>query len=212
MHQNTPESLQIGTRADLTIILAHGRGRSPDDMRALADRLDIDNVRYVFPVATNNTWYPALFQDAVADNEPWLSAAIAHYDDLVLREIAAGTPAERIFIGGFSQGACLTAEFLARHPRRYAGAILWTGGLIGPDGMTWPENQEFVDMPAYISTSENDPWVPPQRVRETHSWLRRCGAMATMMIFKERDHGVIDEEIGPVRGMIERQRRALIPV
>jgi len=212
MHDNKPEILQVGPHADLTIFLVHGRGHSPRDMRPLAERLGVTNVRYIFPAATDNTWYPKPFQHPVEDNEPWLSAAIAHYEDLVTRELAAGTPAERIIIGGFSQGACLTNEFLARHPRRYAGAIIWTGGLIGPPGTIWPHNDKLEDMPAYISTSENDPWVPAPRVRESHAWLRSCGASATMMIFKERDHGVIDEEIGPVRGMIERQRRNVLSI
>jgi phospholipase/carboxylesterase len=209
MHHNKPEELLVGERADLTIISVHGRGRSPDDMRALAKRLRLDNVRYLFPVATNNTWYPALFMDPIADNEPSLSAAIAHYEDLVSSLISQGTPAERIVVGGFSQGACLTAEFLARHPRRYAAAVLWTGGLIGPEGTTWPLQPVLAGLPVYISTSETDPWVPAPRVRETHHWLKASGASATMMIFQEREHGVLDEEVGAVRSMIERTRSSV---
>ena len=206
MHQNTPEELQVGERADLTIIFAHGRGRSPDDMRALAERLRLNNVRYLFPVATNNTWYPALFMDPIAANEPSLSDAIAHYESLVSGLVEEGVPANKIVVGGFSQGACLTAEFMARHPRPYAAAVLWTGGLIGPPGTTWPVRGELADLPVFISTSETDPWVPPPRVRETHNWLQACGASATMMIFQEREHGVLDEEVGAVRSMIERAR------
>jgi phospholipase/carboxylesterase len=208
MHQNPPEQLLIGDHADLTIIFAHGRGRSPADMRALAERLAIDNVRYLFLLASGNTWYPALFQDPIASNEPSLSAAIAHYEDVVSGLIADGTPAGSIVVGGFSQGACLTAEFMARHPRRFAAAVLWTGGLIGPPGTEWPLRRELSGMPAYVSTSENDPWVPPERVRETHGWLQASGASATMMIFREREHGVLDEEVAAVRSMLERARMA----
>lgn len=206
MHQNKPEELQVGERADLTIISVHGRGRSPDDMRALAARLGLDNVRYLFPVASDKTWYPALFMDPIADNEPSLSDAIAHYESLVSGLIAEGTPADRIVVGGFSQGACLTVEFMARHPRRYAAALLWTGGLIGPPGTHWPARRELEGLPVYITTSLTDPWVPAPRVRETHGWLQSCGASAMMMIFQEREHGVLDEEIGAARAMIERAR------
>ena len=206
MHHNQPEEMQVGDRADFTIVLAHGRGRSTADMRALAQRLALDNVRYLFLVAENSTWYPKLFQDQIADNEPSLSDAIAHYETIIKGLEGKGTPSSRIIVGGFSQGACLTAEFLARHPRPYAAAILWTGGLIGPEGTSWPIRQELHDLPVFISTSETDPWVPPLRVRETHAWLRACGASPTMLIFPERDHGVIDEEIFAVRAMIERIR------
>jgi predicted esterase len=206
VHQNKPEEMHVGSRADLTIVLAHGRGRSPADMRALADRLALDNVRYLFLVAENSTWYPKLFQDPIADNEPSLSDAIAHYQSIIAGLENEGTPASRIVVGGFSQGACLTAEFLARHPRQYAAAILWTGGLIGPEGTTWLVRPELRDLPVFISTSENDLWVPPPRVRETHAWLRDSGASPSMLIFKEREHGVIDEEVHAVRSMIERLR------
>lgn len=206
MHHNTPEDWVIGEREDLTVVLAHGRGRSPADMRPLAERLNLGNVRYKFLLATNNTWYPALFQDPIADNEPSLSAAIAYYDAVIAELVASGTPLERIVVGGFSQGACLTAEFIARHPRRYAAAILWTGGLIGPEGTVWQPAPAIKGMPVFLSTSETDPWVPPPRVRETHRWLEDNGASVTMMIFNEREHGVLDEEVGAVRSMLERVR------
>jgi phospholipase/carboxylesterase len=35
----------------------------------------------------------------------------------------------RIAFYGFSQGACLATEFVARHAQRYAGLLAFTGGL-----------------------------------------------------------------------------------
>jgi predicted esterase len=34
---------------------------------------------------------------------------------------------------GFSQGACLAAEFAARHPQKLGGVVGYSGGLIGPE-------------------------------------------------------------------------------
>ena len=219
MHTNPPEERfdrPIGEKnfaernraasADLTIILVHGRGQSPDDMAVLADRLDLSGVRYLFPRADGNTWYPDKFMAPIANNEPFLSAAIAHYETVVAGVLAEGVPASRIIVGGFSQGACLSAEYLARHPRRFGAAVLWTGGLIGPRGTVWPLPGVLRGMPAFISTAENDPWVPAERVRETYDWLLQSGAEPDMTIFEERDHGVLDEEIEAVRNMIERVR------
>jgi len=218
MHTNPPEERFDGESgekkfaarnadADLTIILVHGRGQSPDDMAALADRLALTGVRYLFPRADSNTWYPDKFMAPIASNEPFLSAAIAHYEKLVSGLLAEGVPAERIIVGGFSQGACLSAEYLARHPRRFGGAVLWTGGLIGPRGTIWPLHSVLRGMPAFISTAENDPWVPAERVRETYDWLIQSGAAPAMKIYDERDHGVLDEEIVAVREMIEGVRK-----
>lgn len=206
MHHNEPQELLTGPRQDLTVILMHGRGRSPADMHLLAVRLGIPNVRFLFPEAEGHTWYPKLFQDPIADNEPSLSAALNHYDGIVETVLAAGTPLERIVVGGFSQGACLTAEFLARSPRRYGGVVLWTGGLIGPDGTDWPVRRVLAGVPVYLTTSEIDPWVPPQRVRETARWLRACGAAVELKIFDDRPHSVDDVEIDTARVLLEQTR------
>lgn len=206
MHDNPVESLSLGKGSDLTIVLVHGRTQSPQDMRVHAERLALDNVTFLFPLATGNTWYPGLFMAPIADNEPALSAAIGHYEAIVSDLIAKGTPAHRIVVGGFSQGACLTSEFLARHPRRYAATILWTGGLIGPAGTVWPLRPILSGMPAYITTAENDPWVPTDRVRETYDWLRQSGARPELDIFEDREHGVLDVEIAAARRMVETVR------
>jgi phospholipase/carboxylesterase len=42
--------------------------------------------------------------------------------------IASGLPAEHIMLLGFSQGACLTLEYAARHAQRYGGIIGLSGG------------------------------------------------------------------------------------
>lgn len=208
MHDNAVERVTRGSRSDLTIVIVHGRTQSPEDMMVHAERLDLDNVTYLFPRATDNTWYPAKFQAPIAENEPALSTAIAHYETIVSDLIAQGTPAESIVVGGFSQGACLTSEFIARHPRRYGAAVIWTGGLIGPAGTVWPLRSTLSGMPAFITTADNDPWVPSDRARETYEWMLQSGARPNLKIFKERDHCVLDEEIAAARQMIESVRNA----
>lgn len=201
MHQNPPVERHIGS-PEATIILVHGRTLDAAYMSALADRLALDNVRYIFPQADANTWYPKGFLAPLAENEPNLSAALAHYDSIVTGLLNQGLPPDRLVIGGFSQGACLTAEYLARHPRRYRAAILWTGGLIGPPGTAWPLAPEIAGMPVYLTTSRTDPFVPAQRVEETNAWLSASGARPSTTIFAEREHLVSNEEIIAARGLI----------
>lgn len=208
MHDNAVERMTRGNRSDLTIVLVHGRTQSPEDMKVHADRLGLDNVTYLFPRASDNTWYPAKFQAPIAENEPALSAAIAHYEAIVSGLIAQGVRAESIVVGGFSQGACLTSEFIARHPRPYGAAVIWTGGLIGPAGTVWPLRSALSGMPAFITTADNDPWVPSDRARETYEWMLQSGARPNLKIFRERDHCVLDEEIAAARQMIESVRNA----
>ena len=119
------------------------------------------DVAYLLPGAPGNSWYPQSFMAPFAANEPWLSRSLANQARLIEGVIAAGVPPERIVLGGFSQGACLTAETLVRAPRRYGAGIIFTGGLIGPPGTAWPAEPALAGTPVYLSGSEIDPHVPP---------------------------------------------------
>ena len=185
--------------ADAVCILAHGRGGSPDDMARLAAALAVDNVRYLLPGAPGNTWYPQSFMAPFAANEPYLGRSLANHAALVAGVIASGFPTGRIVLGGFSQGACLTAETLVRVPHRYGAALILTGGLIGPAATTWPAAPALAGTPVYLTGSEVDPHVPPARARETERVLAENGASVETRIFADRPHVITAEELGRAR-------------
>ena len=191
-----------GGTPSLTVVLAHGRTLTPAYMQALAERIDLPGIRYIFPALEGNSWYPASFLSPLEANEPDLSAAIAYYESLVGGLLATDVDPRRLLVGGFSQGACLTAEYLHRHPRRLGGAILWTGGLIGPEGTDSTVRPVLAGMPVYLTTSRTDPFIPAARVRQTAEWLRQSGALVTAKIFGERTHEVIDEEMAAARRLL----------
>ena len=203
MHNNPVQTLDTGPEPDWFCILAHGRGGSAADMRELARALGVHGVRFLLPQADNHTWYPQRFLAPLEANAPWLSAAIAQLERIVTGLIGDGIPAGRIFVGGFSQGGCLAAEYLCRHPRPYAGGLIFTGGLIGPPGTVWPVSTALKGVPVLLTSSEADDWVPAARVRETEAWLRRCEARPDMTIFAQRPHAVIVQEIVRARTLIE---------
>jgi phospholipase/carboxylesterase len=180
-------------------ILAHGRGGSPEDMARLAMALDAPDVRFLLPGAPGSTWYPQSFMAPFEANQPWLDRSLANHADLIAEVIAAGMPPERIVLGGFSQGACLTAETLVRAPRRYGAALILTGGLIGPPGTSWPVQPVLAGTPVYLSGSEVDPHVPPARARETEAVLAGSGAVVEMQMFADRPHTVRAEELSAAR-------------
>jgi predicted esterase len=183
-------------------ILVHGRGRSAAEMRDLALSLDAPSVRFVLPEVEGKTWYPQGFMAPLADNEPALSRSLAAYAGVVDAILREGVAAHDIVLGGFSQGACLTAEFLVRHPRPYGAALIFTGGLIGPPGTTWPPAPALRNVPVYLTGSAIDEWVPPARVAETASVLEASGARVRMHLFEDRGHHVCDEEISAARELL----------
>jgi predicted esterase len=201
MHENPPIELDLGQSSGWVVVLAHGRGRSPAHTEELARRLDWP-ARYVLLQADGSTWYPDSFIAPLERNEPGLSAALAHYERAVSGVIASGVAPERIVVGGFSQGACLTSEWLARHPRRLGAALVFTGGRIAPPDTPFAPTPALAGTPVYLGSSRDDTWVPDWRVEETTAWLRASGADATLTMFETREHLVSDQEVDEARALL----------
>ena len=119
------------------------------------------------------------------------------------RAEAAGIPASRIMLLGFSQGACLSLEFSARNARRYGGIACLSGGLIGPDGTPRDYDGSYAGTPAFLGCSDVDGHVPASRVVESSRVLERMGAAVTMKLYPGMGHMVNDDEIEHVRAMME---------
>jgi phospholipase/carboxylesterase len=179
-------------------VLLHGRGRDPDDVLSLAERIGDPEVAWIAPAAAGNSWWPGSFLAPFAENEPWLSSALGVVDAL-LHSLGDHS---RIVLGGFSQGACLAAEYAVRHPRRYGGLLLYTGGFCGPRGTVPPQHGSFEGAPVYLGTSDPDDWVPVWRVQETSSVLSALGAAVTVDVFEGQDHLVNDAEIDAGRALL----------
>jgi phospholipase/carboxylesterase len=166
-------------------------------MLQLARVLEVERVHYLIPAAADDTWYPRRFIEPVAANEPWLTYALEAVDAMVSR--AAGF--DRTVLVGFSQGACLTLEYVARNPRRYDGVAGLVGGLIGADGeLTRPTGLDGT--PLLITTIEGDPWVPEARTRESAAILAEAGADVDLRVFPPGPHGITTEEVEAVRTLI----------
>ena len=195
------------TNGTLAGVLLHGRGSTPEEMIALADRLNFEGCRWVAPAAATGSWYPHRFTAPLDANEPLLSRAIDQCDRAVDEASEHGRiPAARIVVVGFSQGACLATEYALRHPGRCGALVIFTGGLIGPSGTPWrlaPPAATLGGLPVLVTGSDVDEWVPEERVRETARVLTSLGANVRCHIYPGRDHIVSDEELVEAREFIE---------
>lgn len=181
--------------AQRTLIMLHGRGASAEDILSLADHLAVNDYTLIAPQATNHTWYPFSFLEAPSKNEPWLSSALAMLSEIVIDIIKQGTPKEHIFYMGFSQGACLTLEFVARNAAKYGGVVAFTGGLIGDKVYHENYKGDFGGTPVFIGSSDPDPHVPVARVHDTVKVLKSMNAVVTDKIYKNMGHTINAEEI-----------------
>ena len=149
--------------AKAAMVMLHGRGASAKDIFELVPELKQPGFAYLAPQAAGNTWYPNSFLAPIDSNEPELSSALLTIESILaqLREVAI--PFERTIILGFSQGACLSLEFVARNAMRYGGVVGLSGGLIGPDGTPRDYTGSLEGTPVFLGCSDKDPHVPKER-------------------------------------------------
>jgi phospholipase/carboxylesterase len=186
-------------RAQAAMVLAHGRGASAKDILTLAAELEQPGFVYLAPQAANNTWYPYSFLTPIERNEPYLSSALATLDQVLTHVAAAGIPAERTILLGFSQGACLATEFAARNAQRYGGLVGLSGGLIGPDGTPRDYPGTLDGTPVFLGCSDMDPHIPAARVQHSAEVLRQLGGAVTARLYPRMGHTVNEDEIEAVR-------------
>lgn len=195
---HTKKILRAGKKveeAKKALIMIHGRGANAHDILSLANYLAVDDFALLAPEATNNTWYPYSFTAPVSQNEPWLSSSLEVIEALVKDINAEGIASKNIYFLGFSQGACLTLEFVARNATRYGGVVAFTGGLIGE--IIHPENYtgDFNNTPIFIGSSNPDPHVPVQRVHESTKILKSMNAAVTQKLYNGMGHTISQDEI-----------------
>ncbi|MEX1018515.1 MAG: dienelactone hydrolase family protein [Litorilinea sp.] len=183
-------------------ILLHGRGASAQDILSLTPQIAHPTMAFLAPEAANSTWYPYSFLSPRAQNEPYLSSALGVVARLVAEMAARGFEADKIAIGGFSQGACLASEFVARNPQRYGGLIAFSGGLIGAQDEPLEYAGDLAQTPAFIGCSDIDPHIPLQRVEETAQILEELGAKVTKRIYPGMAHTVNAEELDLARALL----------
>lgn len=191
-------------KADAAMILIHGRGATAESILGLADELGRPDFVHLAPQAAGHSWYPYRFIAPLAANEPGLSSGLAVIDGLFHRLDEQGIPPERTLLLGFSQGACLSLEYVARNPRRYGGVAALTGGLLGPLDEPLEQEGSLQGTPIFLGSSDPDPHIPTDRVRESAEVLEGMGAEIDLRLYPGMGHAVNREELSAVRRLMAR--------
>jgi phospholipase/carboxylesterase len=198
MHRHHKQVTTKGTplaQASRAMIMVHGRGATAPAILEVADHLQVADFALLAPQANQHTWYPNSFMAPRDSNEPGLSTGLAVIDELVRDIRAAGIPDEQIYFLGFSQGACLTSEYLARNARRYGGAFIYSGGVIGARIDRSNYSGDFAGTPVLIGCSDIDGHVPLHRVQDTTRIFTEMGAEVTERIYANGPHTINEDEI-----------------
>lgn len=185
--------------ARAAMVMIHGRGASAEDILSLAPMIASPGIAFLAPQAANNTWYPYPFTQPIERNEAWLSSALGRVGQMLALVEGAGIPKEKTYLLGFSQGACLSLEYAARHAMRYGGVFGLSGGLIGPDGTPRNYPGSMDGTPVFLGCSDVDFHIAKERVLESADVFRRLGADVTVRLYPNMGHTINDDEIAFVR-------------
>lgn len=189
--------------ARATAILIHGRGSSADDIMRLVPTIDPDGasgVAYLAPQAAGNSWYPNRFLSPVAQNEPYLTSALAVIEALLAEIAMAGVGANKTLLLGFSQGACLALECAARGDERLGAVAGLSGALIGPlDTPRPPLAAAVSDLPVFLGCGDVDDHIPLTHLNQTAKLFRDAGAAVDLRVYRGMSHSINRDELEAVR-------------
>lgn len=197
--------LQAGApiaEARLVAILVHGRGASAESIIGLSREFSHRDIAYLAPQAAGNTWYPYSFLMPIAQNEPALSSALRVIEQMLASLRGQNFPPEQVALMGFSQGACLSLEFAARHAQRFAAVAAFSGGLIGPPGTSRDYAGSLDGTPVFLGCSDVDPHIPVDRVYESAEVFKQLGALVDTRIYPRMGHTINHDEIAAVDAML----------
>lgn len=191
------------------LLLFHGRGASAENILGLVDDISLpSDVLVCAPEASGHTWYPNRFYVPRPDNEPHLSSALAMVGSLIVFcKAEYGIKPSGIILAGFSQGACLVADYIVRNPAKYAGVCIFSGGIIGSDeeveqGM-WKGS--LTKTPLYIGCDEHDAHIPRERVAATSAVFETMGAKVTSRLYSGLGHAIHPEGSEFLSGLINQK-------
>ncbi len=180
----------VGT-PEKAVILLHGRGAAADSIMELG-RDVADDALLLAPEAEQRQWYPEPFMRPREENQPWLDAALDRVAAVIKEARDRGFDTGTIHLAGFSQGACLAAEYTAAAPDRYGSVSVLSGGLIGEEIGEFDGDME--QTPVFIGCSDQDPYIPLDRVQETADVFQQLDADVDLRIYEDMGHTINDDE------------------
>ncbi|MDR3692936.1 MAG: hypothetical protein P4L46_26385 [Fimbriimonas sp.] len=176
-------------KESVLLVLLHGLGADEQDLMGLADQLDprLTVVCFRAPMACSfggYAWFDVSWNaDGVhADAEQ----AIVSRDILI--DILPGLPArlgmesERMFLGGFSQGAMMSLGVSVARPDIVLGTLVLSGRIL-PEFVSEKPAPGFENVPFYVQHGTRDEVLPVEGGRAIERYLVGSGCQATYREF-----------------------------
>ncbi|WP_049926339.1 alpha/beta hydrolase [Halopiger goleimassiliensis] len=189
--------------ADVALVACHGRGATAQGIVNLLEPVYRHGLAVLAPQARRSNWIPRPPTAPREANEPALSSSVECVGVALEAARQIGIPPERTVLGGFSQGACVVAEFLRRRPRRYGGTFLLSGHLPGSGDDDRSLEGSLAGTPVLVGYGADDARIDHECVTETARVLERADADVDERRYAGVGHEVTDDEFDAIRGLID---------
>lgn len=192
-----------------SVVWLHGLGANGHDFEPIVPMLRLPSTRFVFPHAPNRpvtinggmvmpAWYDirSLAFGPGREDDTGIRASAAQVEALIAREVERGVPAEKIVLGGFSQGAAMALHVGHRHREKLAGLVILSGYLLLPHLLSEgaPANAAT---PIFFGHGRHDDVVPILGGRAAYGAFDRPGREVTWKEYPIA-HQVNPEEIADI--------------
>ena len=205
--------IDTGAPADAAIIWLHGLGADGHDFEPVVPQIVRGRERawrFVFPhapirpVTLNGgmrmrAWYDIKSLDRRStDDLEGFRDTDALLRQLLAREAARGVAAERIVLGGFSQGGAASLYTALRLPERLAGVMALSCYLPAKDRLAAEHSPANQETPIFMAHGLADNVLQPSLGMESRDFLRSQGYRVQWHEYPMA-HSVCAEELAAIR-------------
>lgn len=198
-----------GRSPECTIVWLHGMGTQAEDFAPFAKEIvDFGGPESLFilprapqrPItvqagATTTAWYDVLTRIGEEPEDlPGLKAMHLKISQIINQIVSQGTPAETIFLGGFSQGAAMALYSGLRQARTLAGVIALSGYLPAPQILDNDITPAGKMTPFFVAHGAFDSVINPVIARKSADFIEKH---IDTLVWREynMEHEVIADEM-----------------
>ncbi len=199
-----------------SVIVLHGLGADGTDFLPFADQIDLSRigpVRWIFPrapvrpVTVNNgyrmrAWYDIFEFGAQAksprEDDAGLRESFAAVHALIDQEVERGVPADKIVLGGFSQGCAITLGAGLRCGQRLAGLVGMSGYLPLASHTQAERKDANALTPIFLAHGQHDAVIAIDRATGSRDALKALGYDIEWHAYP-MEHSVSAEEVADLQ-------------
>ena len=194
--------------AEAAVIWLHGLGASGHDFEPAVPLLGLSDqaIRFIFPHAPERpvtvnggmvmpAWYDIEHMDIERTIDvSGIQESADRVDQIITTQIAAGIPADRIVLVGFSQGGAVALYAGVRTAQPLAGILALSTYWVGGQDPALKPGRNPADVSIEIHHGTADPVVPYALGEQALETLKALGYSVTFQAF-EMPHSVVPEQL-----------------